>query len=247
MMATLFKHTKGNKMTKTNRETWLNELAAMMAPRFKEMGFPVPPFRVAVGFTSAGKTAAVAGECWHSSRSADGVFEILLSPVIDDSMLIAGTLAHELTHAAVGFHHKHKGDFAKVVLALGLNRPLTATTPGPKFIEWATPFLEKLGPIPHAKLSWNSVLTPVPGAEGGEGGEDDGPGAGSSNAKKKQSTRMLKATCTADVDGQPCGYTVRLSKKWAQKLGACCPAHGALEVEGADGAPADDESDSDDE
>ena len=50
---------------------------------------------------------------------------------------------------------------------------------------------------------------------------------------KKQGTRMLKAECQGGVvDGQsePCGYTIRLSKKWAE-LGAVCPAHGPMQVE----------------
>ena len=40
---------------------------------------------------------------------------------------------------------------------------------------------------------------------------------------------MLKACC------EECGYTVRLSKKWALELGAQCPSHGAMEVGGLDG------------
>jgi hypothetical protein len=30
-------------------------------------------------------------------------------------------------------------------------------------------------------------------------------------------------------DTQPCGYTVRLSAKWAS-LGVVCPKHGAMEI-----------------
>ena len=232
-----------------NRETWLNELAALMAPRFEELGHPLPKFRVAVGWTGAGKVSFVGVECWHSSRSADGVFEIIIAPIIDDSMRVADNLAHELIHAAVGFDCGHKGDFKKMALALGLVGPMTATTAGPEFIAWATPFIEKLGKIPHARI----ILNPAAGegeAEGGEAAEAPA-GKGSSNEKKKQSTRMLKATCQAiapadgsgDGPGQPCGYTVRLSKKWAQKYGACCPVHGGMEVEGADDAPGDDDAD----
>src|SRR6185503_12112052 len=200
-----------------NRETWLNEMAVMMLPRFEELGFPVPPYRVAIGFTSAGQSTNIAGECWHSSRSADKRFEILISPIRDDSMLICGTLAHELAHAAAGFDCGHRGNFEKIVIALGLMRPVTISKAGPKFIEWVEPFIEKLGPIPHARLSWDSTLLPEPG----EG--DEAPEKGSSNQRKKQTTRMLKAVCKAiapadgsgDSEGKPCGYTVRLSKKWA--------------------------------
>lgn len=222
-----------------NRETWLNEMAALMAPRFEELGYPLPKFRVAVGWTSAGKSTAVAGECWHSSVSADRVFEILIAPLRDDSMAISGTLAHELAHAACGFQHKHGGAFAKTVLALGLLRPVTSSAPGPVFKEWVQPFIDRLGPIPHARVILNPLERPRdpdgdPDGDG-EGDGDDAPEFGSSNAKKKQSTRMLKAACDAsDDEGQPCGYTVRITKKWATELGANCPLHGQMAVEGVD-------------
>ncbi len=219
-----------------NRETWLNDLANLMAPRFVEMGFPLPKYRVAIGWTGAGKVSFVGAECWHPSRSADGVFEIIIAPITDDSMMVAGHLIHELIHAAVGFECGHKGDFKKVALAVGLKGPMTATTPGPAFIEYAQPFLDQLGKLPHARIMLNPTRQPA-GDEGeGDDGEAEAPaGKGSSNAKPKQSTRMLKACCAVPGDdGAPCGYTVRLTKKWALKLGAACPVHGGMEVEGAD-------------
>ena len=48
---------------------------------------------------------------------------------------------------------------------------------------------------------------------------------------KKQSTRMLKAECPE------CGYTIRLSKKWADVGLPNCPTDGAaLALDGADEA-----------
>lgn len=235
-----------------NRETWLNELAALMAPRFEDLGKPIPKFRVAVGWTSAGKTSKVGGECWHSSNSADQVFEILCAPIVDDSMEVAAILAHELSHAAAGFKHGHKGDFAKLMASLGMVRPFTSSVAGPQFKTWAQPFLDTLGKIPHARIMLKPERTPREMADdAGDEGVDEDEG-GSSNQKKKQTTRMLKAVCKyvppADNGCEPspdgaCGYTVRLSKKWAQQLGACCPVHGAMEVVGADDAPGDDDAD----
>jgi hypothetical protein len=143
-------------------------------------------------------------------------------------------IAHELSHAAAGFKHGHKGDFAKLMQSLGMIRPMTSSTAGDQFKAWAQPFLDQLGNIPHAKIILQPDRTAI------DGGSDDGEGGdegGSSNAKKKQTTRMLKATC--EYDG--CGYTVRLSKKWAVKLGACCPLHGVIEVDGAEPEPDSDE------
>lgn len=224
-------------MKNINRETWLNELAKLMEPRFEELGYPLPKFRVAVGWTSAGRSAAVAGECWHSSASADATFEILIAPLRDDSMAIAGTLAHELTHAAVGFEHKHGGAFAKVVLALGLTRPVTHSGVGPAFIEWAQPFIDQLGPIPHAKIVLDPAMRPArprddDAGEGGGDGEAEAPEFGSSNAKPKQSARLIKAICQSEREGEACGYTVRITKKWINELGApCCPVHGSMDIE----------------
>lgn len=215
-----------------NRETWLNELATLMTPRFEEIGFPIPKFRVAVGWTSSGKVSNIGGECWHSSNSADKVFEILVSPISDDSMTVAAILAHELSHAAAGFKHGHKGDFAKLMIALGMLRPMTHSKPGDAFKAWCQPFIDALGKLPHARIMLQPERQAIDREEGEEEGEEDE--GGSSNQKKKQSTRMLKAICTGGIEETPCGYTVRLSKKWAVELGACCPVHGAMEVEGAD-------------
>jgi hypothetical protein len=217
-----------------NRETWLNALADKMAPKFESLGYPVPAFRVSIGFTSGGRGSNANGECWHSSKSADKRFEILITPDQHEPVKVAAILAHELTHAAVGFQEKHRGNFAKVMKLLGMKAPMTTSTPGEAFVEWVQPHLDELGPLPHAQLMFRPGQQPGAGAEGGEGGEAEDEG-GSSNAKKKQTTRMLKAAC------EECGYTVRLSKKWAKELGAICPKHGTIQVDGLDDEPDEDE------
>jgi hypothetical protein len=209
-----------------NRETWLNEMANLMAPRFEELGHPLPPFYVSVGFPAAGKDGRAAAECWHSSASADKRFQIHIRPDEADSMMISGHLAHELAHAAVGFECGHQGAFARVVMALGLKRPLTSTVVGEEFKEWAQPFIDKLGKIPHASLRWTNAR----GQQRGEG--EDGPSLGeesdgeSSTGPKKQSARLLKAMCAE------CGYTVRITRKWLEVGRPPCPLHGAMDVEG---------------
>lgn len=212
-----------------NRETWLRELSALMAPRFEALGKPIPPFRVGTGFTSGGQYCNAGGECWNKTLSADGHFEIFIMPDQIEPMEIAAILCHELIHAAVGLQEGHKGEFAKTMAKLGLLRPYTCSVPGPDFIAWAQPFLDQLGPIPHAALNFRRTKDAPGSAGGGESADDQGDEPGSSNQKKKQSTRMLKACC------EECGYTVRLSKKWALELGAVCPTHGEMTVEGLDG------------
>src|SRR5437879_517916 len=89
---------------------------------------------------------------WSNTRSGDDHFEILVSPVIADSMRVAGILAHELIHASVGVQHGHKGPFRQMAKALGLEGKMTATTEGEAFKRLLTPILEAVGPYPHAEL-----------------------------------------------------------------------------------------------
>lgn len=219
-----------------NRETWLNEMAARMAPRYAELGRPLPNFRVSIGFPSAGKDAPVSGECWDRRVSGDEHFEIFLNPGRDDSQAIAFTLAHELVHCAVGFKEGHKGEFARVARALGFVPPLTHAQEPQKataLAEWVAPMLEELGSIPHAAIALPRMgHAPVRRVGGGvapvEAPQDvsgDEPSAEPiNNRPPKQTTRLLKATCTAE----DCGYTVRVTSKWLEIGPPHCPIHGAM-------------------
>lgn len=221
-----------------NRETWLRSLADLMAPRFAQCEKPIPPFRVGTGFTSGGQYCNAGGECWNKTVSADGHFEIFIMPDQVEPMKIAAILCHELIHAAVGLQEGHKGQFAVMMHRLGLQRPYTCSIPGPEFETWVQPFLDELGPPPLAALQFRRSKPKRARDASGDSDEapdpEDNGEPGSSNQRKKQGTRMLKACCS------DCGYTVRLSKKWALSHGAVCPEHGAMTVETLDG---DDDSD----
>jgi hypothetical protein len=140
------------------------------------------------------------GECWSAECSADGTFEIFIVPTEGETSRIAGILAHELVHAAVGLEAKHGKPFKRVALAIGLEGRMTATTEGPRFLEAVKPILDAVGPFPHARLT-------------------DDPLARSS-APKKQAGRQLKCECTE------CGYIARTTAKWLKTAGApICPTH----------------------
>src|SRR6266478_6512610 len=98
-----------------HREAWLHDVAASLAEAFKRLGHPIPDkLRLTCGFPSVRGIAAKnqrIGECWSNTRSGDDHYEILISPVIADSMRVAGILAHELIHASVGVEHGYKGPF----------------------------------------------------------------------------------------------------------------------------------------
>jgi hypothetical protein len=182
-----------------NRENWLSTLADMMAPAFATNGYELPKIRMAIGFPSTGRKGKRIGECWSGSASEDGTFEIMIRPDRHEPMDVAAILAHEIAHAAVGIPAGHGPKFRKCVKAIGLTGPMRSTTAGPEFVAWMEPVLRQLGPLPHARL-----------------------GLGDSSGPKKQSTRMLKAVCQCDG----CGYTVRLTKKWAEIGAPICPVHG---------------------
>ncbi|HCF6730452.1 TPA: hypothetical protein NII60_000284 [Pseudomonas aeruginosa] len=225
-----------------NREAWLNAMAERMSPLFLELGAPLQPYRISIGFTSAGQRGNVGAEVWHSSASADGTYEILISPGTDDSMQVSAYLAHELCHIAAGIKEGHKGPFVKLMKAIGMTGPFTCSVPTRQFEEWVQPFIDELGPLPHGKLTWHR-----PGArerrEPAQGKVARGIRDGLSQpeleeiittAKKKQSTRLKKVECSE------CGYVARVTQKWLDKSGPPhCPEHGEMTV----GRDANDEQD----
>jgi hypothetical protein len=219
---------KGFQMTNKNRETWLNEFAAKAAPHFEALGKPLPPFRVAVGFVSTGKDGGAIGECWSNKCSADNHFEIFIRPDAQDTRRVAFVLVHELTHAAVGLGEGHKGEFARVALALGLPRPLTNVGDWtPRMHEWLDPIIAETGEIPHAPLTWRDETghkTAGRGKGGVEREDGDGDDEPKSSRKKKQGTRLHKAACPE------CGYTVRVTQKWLEIGVPHCPVHGAMQL-----------------
>ena len=188
-----------------HREAWLHAVAAGLAEPFKRFGHPIQAkVRLTCGFPSVRGIAAKnqrIGECWSNTRSGDDHFEILVSPVIADSMRVAGILAHELIHASVGVEHGHKGPFRQMAKALGLEGKMTATTEGDAFKRLLAPILEAVGPYPHAELH---AMT---------------------NGRKKQVARLIKCECAE------CGYVARVARQWIDDQGAPhCPAHGEMTV-----------------
>lgn len=154
------------------REEWLNAFTKLARPAFKRAGYTIPDnVRASVGWSSKGARSKRIGECWAEGSSADGTFEIFISPRIADPSRVADIHTHELIHATVGLEAAHKKPFVDCMKALGLTGKPTATVAGPAWHAWADPILEKLGPLPHAELT---------------------PGSGS----RTQTTRMIKCECS---------------------------------------------------
>lgn len=178
------------------REEWLTFVTDELRPTYKKVGAPIPlKVRFSIGFTPAGHRSKAIGECWSPTLSGDKSVEIFIKPDQDDAVKVAGILAHELVHAAVGNKEGHSGRFRTVCKALGFTSKMRSALPDVRMQrEVMDPILKKAGKLPHKKLS--SYTT----------------------GRKKQGTRLLKAECRV------CGYTVRLAAKWLS-LGAPICGH----------------------
>ncbi len=167
-----------------DREAWLQQLMAAVAPWYEKEGYELKSVRIGVGFPSTGRKSKRIGECWSPEQSEDKHNEIFVHPGYADSIDVAGTVVHELIHAAIGNKHKHGPLFKKVAHALGLAGPMRATHVGPELTEKLKEIIADIGKYPHAKLNV-------------DGASSHGP---------RQKNRMLKASCPE------CKYIIRASK-----------------------------------
>jgi len=154
------------------REEWLSAAVEELRPVFDPIN-PLPEkIRVTCGFPSVRSTALKKriGEHWSPKASEDQTHEILISPVLDDSVEVFAVLVHELAHAATD-GDGHQGRFPATVKSLSLEGKPSQTYAGDAFKQRFKDLIDGLGPYPHAKLNVGS--------------------------HKKQSTRMLKAVCPA--------------------------------------------------
>ena len=183
-------------MTTTNREDWLSAAVSELRPFFEAVGKPLPAnVRVTCGFPSNAKRSGAIGECWADTASADKTFEVLISPVLDDPTKVFEVLVHELCHATAGAMN-HGVNFQKVANLMHL-------APSPTKAGW-----KATGKAATFDSVYGEIIKSL----------DAYPHAAlSMTTKKTQATRMLKAVCPS------CGYTVRLTSKWAALGLPSCP------------------------
>jgi hypothetical protein len=183
-------------MTTSNREDWLNAAVSELRPFFGAVGKPLPAnVRVTCGFPSNAKRSGAIGECWDDTASADKTFEVLISPVLDDPVKVFEVLVHELCHATAGAMN-HGVNFQKVANLMHL-------APSPTKAGW-----KATGQAATFNAQYGDIIKSL----------DAYPHAAlSMTTKKTQGTRMLKAVCPS------CGYTVRLTSKWAALGLPSCP------------------------
>lgn len=199
------------------REAWHGRVYTTgLKPIFERAGFTMPErIRFSCGWPpgSRGGKKITLGVCFFKEASADHSVEIFTSPLIADSLMVAGILAHELCHAALG-KPGHGADFKAIANAIGLEGPMKEALPGVTLQAKIREIVESIGPYPHAELGT------------GEGKAADKP--------DKQTTRMLKVVCP-DTDcpyndaGNP--YLVRTTQKWVDCGLPTCPCGAAMVLE----------------
>lgn len=183
------------------REGWLIELVSILRPRLSNLGYGLPDnIRIACGFPSTRGLSISKrriGECWAPEAAADGTINIFISPVLDDPLVVAETVVHELGHASLG-ESGHLAPFRAYMRTLGLTGKPTATEAGPELRGYLTHLLEDLGDYANSRIDKTA-----------------GP-------EKKQSTRMAKISCSNEHEA----YILRGSKATFAKGIPDCPVCG---------------------
>lgn len=220
------------------REAWLRAAVETFRPRFEMVGHPLPAkVHVSVGFGHGAKAESrvIRGQCWSRAASADGVNHVFISPCLGeggDAGLggvgqVLLTLLHELIHVSDDCVSGHKGAFAEIATRLGFEGKMTTSEASIELAAELMIIASELGEYPHGRLDVAPVHVQVgvdpegnPIIETTTG--HSGPGT--------QTTRYLKATCFAlDENNRICGYSVRITRKWADKGLPTCPCGNAME------------------
>jgi hypothetical protein len=180
------------------REQWLSTAIEELRPVFQALGRPLPQaIRVACGFPLNAKRSKAIGECWASTSSADKTIEILISPTIADPFAVFEVLVHEACHSTLNPWFNHGINFQKIAGQM-LLEPCHPSKEAWKSTRGTAEF----------KTAYASMVADL----------GDYPHAELTYRETKtQGTRMLKAVCAE------CGYTVRMTAKWAALGAPICP------------------------
>ncbi len=141
-----------------NREQWLSNVAALLRPWFQRQGLEIP-LRIRIGVGALSASRRVLGVC-HTFADRDGYRHITISPFIDDPVLVAAVLAHELIHAILTGDEHHGPRFAAAARRIGFEPPFTRIVLGAELHAMLTELMRRVGPYPHKALcqpGWDSA------------------------------------------------------------------------------------------
>jgi hypothetical protein len=200
------------------REEWLMAAMKYVRPLFLEtVNVKVPEkVRISCGFPSKnplGNKKRRIGECWSDKASAGKVFEIFVSPVLNNPAEVLDTLVHEVVHATVGLEAGHKAPFVRMAKSVGLTegKPTQAAA-GPELLQRINGWAKELGDYPHDRLDKMVTLKKAP-----------------------DKCRLLKAACE-------CGCIIRITRKCMDSPGLpTCACGGEFVCDDYDGDGGDDE------
>jgi hypothetical protein len=190
----------------STREDWLTAAVSELKPFFLLNGVSISDkIRVSCALPSNAKRTNFksVGECFPNTNSADAHFEIFISPVLAEPVKVFETLIAMLCHTANGAlsHGKPYQKIADAMLLL----PNGTASARYKSVTHGGAFIAAYQQIIDSLGAYVHAEL-------------------SASVGKKQTTRMLKCECPS------CGYTVRLTAKWAYKNGnlnlPICPNEG---------------------
>jgi hypothetical protein len=199
-----------------NRETWLKMVTTEhLSKLFKQAGNYIIPedVKVSCGFPPSGNRGTkqkTLGVCFNRASSVNGINEIFISPVLDDTSRVLDVLIHELIHAVDDCVHGHKGLFKQIALAVGLEGKMTATVAGEELQKKLKAIIDVVGEYPHSELKLSG---------------------------KKQTTRNIKLACNCcEFSFRTSRKNIELMEQKAWEFTDCnivCPAceHGSLDIE----------------
>jgi hypothetical protein len=177
-------------MTHPTRESWLAQAVTLTRPRVEALAGASLPARIRItcGFPSTFTRSGTLAECWADTESADQTYEVLISPTLADPAQVLAQVLGAIAHTAPGAMSPTSNTYTELAANLGLC-PVGDSW---RQVQGAEDFGQEYATVLQALDAYPhaAILT---------------------GSKKTQSTRMLKAVCPT------CGYTIRLSAKWADK------------------------------
>jgi len=201
----------------SERETYLQACSTILqhsvftAAGIEPAQWEAKKYRVSCGFplgfrgSRSGKYAI--GQAFDPSISADDTCEIFINPILAEPAQVVAVLIHELIHVFAGVQEGHKGEFARIARAVGLEGKLTATVAGAELQTKIDAIVAQLGAYPHAPIDPQS--------------------------RKKQGTRLLKLNCAA-CDWTARVSAMQSNRLNAESACPCCGESGTLNVDGND-------------
>ena len=134
-----------------NREHWLTEVAVGLRPWFLARGYEIP-LRVRLGVGALAANHGTLGVC-HCPCDRDGFQHITISPFIDDPVMVATVLVHELIHAVLPASEGHGRLFEAAARTLGLVGRVTIAEAGPELRAHLREITRAAGPYPHRAIA----------------------------------------------------------------------------------------------